>query len=154
MYIIFLHEININNFSVKNDPSVNDLKSIDVYPFDYNKLSQTETYPSPTQNGEKDVIVYSQSFDQGWKAYQISNPPAGGQFPIFNWAASIVPFAFGKEIKEHILVNNWSNGWILDNAENKNSKFVIIYWPQYLEYLGLGILAITFVGIALLFKRR
>lgn len=146
-------DININNFSVKNTPSVNDIKSIGVSPFAYNTLSQAETYPISAQNEGKNVIVYSQSFDSGWKAYTVKNN---------NWLNTFFPFLFGKEIKEHVLVNNWANGWILPSSESplrseaskvKSSEFVIIYWPQYLEYIGLGVLLITFVWLISSIKR-
>lgn len=139
-------DINVNNFSVKENPSVNDIESVAVYPFDYEKLSQTETYSTtPDQKTDTAIVAYSQSFDSGWKAYMV-----GGN----NWLTDIFPFFFGKEIKEHVLVNNWANGWILDNPESKKSRFVIIYWPQYLEYLGLLILGGTFTALFMKFKKK
>jgi hypothetical protein len=128
-------DVNINDFSVKNNPSINDIRSIKIFPFDYNNLSQIEKYSiQPKQDEQKSVIVYSQSFDKGWKAYiVISN----------NWLTSIFPFIFGKELKEHVLVNDWANGWTLNtDKQGTNNKFVIIFWPQYLEYLGLIVLAL------------
>lgn len=144
-------DININNFSVKNNPSINDVKSIEISPFNYMKLSQTETYP-PALNEEKNVIVYSQSFDLGWKAYEVAN----SKWQMANWIQNLFPFFFGKELKEHVLVNNWANGWVInsDKQQETNNKFIIIFWPQYLEYLGLGILVITFGRIILSIKKR
>lgn len=141
-------DININNFSVKNSPSVNDLKAIEIYPFDYDKLSQIETYPaSSAQNEEKNVIVYSQSFDSGWKAYSVKNN---------NWLSKAFPFFFGKELKEHVLVNNWANGWVIPNSSLilNHSSFIITFWPQYLEYLGFGILVGTFAWLLIPIRRK
>ncbi len=141
-------DININNFSVKNSPSVNDLKAVQIYPFDYDKFSQIENYPSSgAKNEEKNVIVYSQSFDKGWKAYEVKN---------INWLNTTLPFLFGNQLKEHVLVNNWANGWVLEKSKikNQNSKIIVIFWPQYLEYLGFGILLGTFVWLLLPTKRK
>ncbi len=133
-------DINIDNFSIKNSPSLNDLESIKIYPFDYSRLSQLEDYSiSAGENSEKSVLVYSQSFEPGWKAYEN-----------------------GKELKEHVLVNNWANGWLIENSKVKsptfakasagrqNSKITIVFWPQYLEYLGFGILIATFLWLSYL----
>lgn len=146
-------DINVNNFSVKNNSSVNDLKTIEIYPFDYEKLSQTENYPASSgQNEEKNVIVYSQSFDSGWKAYEVTSD----KIKAISWLNNIFPFLFGKELKEHVLVNNWANGWVLDDQRpmTKDQRLIIIFWPQYLEYLGFGILIITFVWLSVGIRRK
>lgn len=152
------YDININNFGVKNTPSVNQLQSIQIISLPYNWLSQIESYegsntnvinffpnstsvehPNPSEyfiknsalntNDGKSVIVLSESFNSGWKAYQSSN--------------TIFPF-FGKELKDHVVVNNWSNGWLLNNQMiDDKSSIIIVYLPQYLEYLGFLILLIV-----------
>ena len=65
---------------------------------------------------------------------------------MINSFNTLFPFLGGKELKEHVLVNNWANGWIIDSEKFKvqSSKFVIVFWPQYLEYLGFVILILTF----------
>ncbi|MEK7522231.1 MAG: hypothetical protein AAB569_01505, partial [Patescibacteria group bacterium] len=82
-------------------------------------------------------VYLSQSYSPGWIA--ISN---------------------GK-ILQHVLVNNWANGWVLDDRSsmidvrnnNLGSKIydlksiLIIFWPQYLEFLGFALLAIAFLVI-------
>jgi hypothetical protein len=59
------------------------------------------------------------------------------------------PFIFGKEIKEHMLINNWANGWRLEELPNTadQSTLIIIFLPQYLEFLGFLLLIITFILI-------
>ena len=66
---------------------------------------------------------------------------------IMNYAANAFPFLFGKEIKDHVLVNNWANGWLLPNDTNTYS-LVIVFLPQYLEYFGF----ILFIGMFMLFS--
>ena len=91
------------------------------------------------------TLVLSQSFNPGWKAYEIKNNESG----IMNNVSMVLPFLFGKEIKEHVLVNNWENGWIIDDSRfmNKDSRLVIVFLPQYLEYFGFFVLILTFIII-------
>ena len=100
-----------------------------------------------------DYLYLSQSFDPGWVAYETDN----------TW----FPF-FGRRLTDHVLVNNWANAWRIEdppksadqtiqepstnNSEKakdelrrrwNNRTFVIVFWPQYLQYLGFGILGAT-----------
>lgn len=80
------------------------------------------------------LIVLSEAYDNGWKAYEVKNNEK---------LTSIFPFIFGKEIKSHVLVNNWANGWALNSQfSNLDSQLIIVYLPQYLEILGLALLGI------------
>lgn len=40
-------------------------------------------------------------------------------------------------------VNNWANGWRINGGE----KIVIVFLPQLLQFLGFGILGVTFYYI-------
>lgn len=84
--------------------------------------------------GNAAILVLSQSFDSGWKAYNVKDKGVWNSF---------FPFIFGQELKQHILVNNWENGWVINNAQ-----IVIVYLPQYLEYLGFLIVFATFLWFA------
>ena len=78
------------------------------------KNNNNLTYKVKTTGG--DVVILNQSYDPGW-----------------------VALADGK-ILRHVKVNNWANGWVLDDEINpENVK--IIFWPQYLEFLGFILLA-------------
>ncbi len=139
-------DVNISNFSIKGTPSINDLKSIYLIPFPYNLsygLELKATAPnsgssrsavnisrinsslySVSLNQKVGVLVLDQSYDKGWKLYKTNS---------INALSKSFPFFFGKKAGKHVLVNNWANGWVL-NQERGN--FIIVYWPQYLEYLG------------------
>ena len=132
----FGFDVNINNLGIGNDQSINDLKSIEIIPFPYGYLSQVSTGNTSLQK-DKNVFVLAESYEEGWKAYEFNNA---------NWLDTALPFLFGTELKEHVLVNNWENGWIL-SPNSQNSKIIVIFWPQYLEYLGFGILFVSFVLI-------
>lgn len=140
-------DINIDNFAVERSPAVNDIKSINIIPFPYIWVSQIQsgkTKNNPKSKGletiavnpgsylvssdnyhKGEAIILHQAYEPGWTAYISNNP----YFPFF-----------GKEIKNHALVNNWENGFVIDSELPQNSKIVIIYTPQYLEYLGFFLL--------------
>ncbi|MFN4212814.1 MAG: hypothetical protein ACK4FL_02520, partial [Microgenomates group bacterium] len=103
----------------------------------------------PISNIKYPISIYlSQSYHPGWKAYQIPK----FQFSIFNFQFinTYFPFLFGQEIKDHVLVNNWANGWIIKN-QNLNLKsqneIIIIFLPQYLQFLGFGLMILSFISL-------
>ena len=97
------------------------------------------------------TLVLSQSFDEGWKAYEIKSEKS----KVKSFLTSFFPFWFGEEFKDHVLVNNWENGWGLEpRTENLEPRtIVIVYLPQYLEYIGFFLLGIGIV-IIFFYKNR
>ncbi len=158
-------KIIFHNNSVNRTPTVNNLYGISAFPIPYNYLTKLrlkqsdtistvsrklpvelvkkenisyyETGPNvyPSIHNKKLMLVLSQSFDKGWRAYETECKNLNVKCKI----QKILPFIFAKEIKDHVLVNNWENGWKL----NSQSTVIIVYLPQYLEYLGLGFLLLT-----------
>jgi hypothetical protein len=61
-----------------------------------------------------------------------------------NFITHLLPFVFGTELKQHLLVNNWENGWVISN-----NQVVILYLPAYLEYLGLLLLFVIPILLSL-----
>lgn len=76
-------------------------------------------------------ISLSQSFDQGWIAFNTTKP---------------------FELLEHVQYNGWANAWIIDGAQTQN--IVVLYWPQLLEFLGLGLATGCFIVIVLANKKK
>ncbi len=170
------------NTSIGREQTINEINSISAYPVFYNYLKSIQIYaskPTPSElvdtsnmkvnhpneslyivkmeDGKWTVdnnttIVLSQSYDNGWKAYTIAN----SQWQIANSFKYALPFVFGKEVKNHVMVNNWENGWNLDNHEIKsdNQQLVIVYLPQYLQYVGFLFLIVTILGSIRLSKRK
>lgn len=160
------YSFHFDNISITNDSTVNYLGNTYAYPIPYNFLIaislssglQSETFeklnyqsishPNESKylirgvsNSQKTSIILSQSFDSGWKAYEINK---------LNLLSELFPFLFGEEIKQHVLVNNWENGWIVD-GNKQNSNIIIIYLPQYLEYLGFIILIVPVIAVVIRF---
>jgi hypothetical protein len=172
------YDINLNNLGVKRTPAINDLQDIQIIPFpfrwisslrsipptDISSLNTTLISPSYTMNnyhkitlnlpkrsiGAKITLVLNYSFNSGWKAYEIKQ----SKFAIANYLKQQFPFLFGSEIKSKVLVNNWANGWIVNNQTNNlSTEYIIFFLPQHLFYLGLIATGIAF-GILIISWRK
>jgi hypothetical protein len=107
-------------------------------------LDKTGTYKYDLKVKGSGVLALSQGYDKGWIAL------TNFQFPFTDF-----------QILPHVKVNSWANGWIVGDNQcpksNDQSKIVscklkIVFWPQYLEFLGFGIL-ISFLLIISLKNR-
>lgn len=153
------YSIHLENVSIGDDDSTNVISNLSFYPFFYNfsKLlivtpSDVQFPPKKPANNTLEVshpneslyiihqqnqrsypstVVLSQSYDKGWKAYQFKKD----KLNILNL---IFPFFFSEEL-QHKQINGWENGWRLLPSDT-STAVVIIYLPQYLEYLGFLIL--------------
>ncbi len=156
----------LSSTSFNSNPTINDLQDISIYQLPYNfitgihlqkntnekfttfivpksKKDSIYKYEIPLNNGTKGFIMLSQGYHDGWKAYVVNN----------NALESNLPFLFGKGEKDHVQINNWANGWNLQNTQiGDDSKLVIIFWPQYLEYLGFILLIVPL--LMLLMNRK
>lgn len=94
------------------------------------------------------TLILSQSFHPGWLAYEVSS----SQSAVRGFLHKTFPYLFGKRLTNHVLVNNWANGWILDQPKLDARRSVyILFWPQLLEFLGFALLPLPFLWI---FKRK
>jgi len=152
------YSIHFDTISIGSDKTINTLARLSMFPIPYTFLTSLRVGTVSTaslQNGQfltthpneslyilsgikslPKTIVLSQSYDPAWRAYQVTNP---------NWLTTLFPFVFGKELKQHVEINNWENGWITANSQQPtvNSQIDIIYLPQYLEYIGFILLLAT-----------
>lgn len=152
------YTLNINNLSIiKNRPSINELKEISVreYNLSLNQYEQklalyvnTATlisgkpgkniYTLPGNLPKNSTLIFSERYHSGWKAYVFDKEPS--------FIQKIFPFLFGDELKEHVLVNNWANGWKLTESNvngqrpapsiPEGSAVIVVFLPQYLQFLG------------------
>ncbi|MBI5449087.1 hypothetical protein HY948_02105, partial [Candidatus Gottesmanbacteria bacterium] len=149
------YTVYISNDAIGNQETINDIKSIKFYRIPYQELVTLHspgTLPKPPElqsqgraisvehsnpayfkivlrtnelmNNDA-TLVLSQAFDPGWLAFTRTTT-----FPFF------------QPIKDHVLVNNWKNGWTI----NQTSQTVILFfWPQLLEWFGFLLLPIPFI---------
>ena len=171
------YSLHFDNISQLNEPTINYLGNVSIYPIPYNFLSSIKIsasannvsnlnpikitsveHPNEYQYLIEAVarktptsIILSQSYDPAWKAYVVNK----SRFSFITKIKEIFPFLFGKEVTNHVLINNWENGWILDNQTQSGAEIEIIYLPQYLEYLGfLFLLLLLLYAVIYLFKNR
>jgi hypothetical protein len=158
------YTIHLDNISLDSTKTTNELGEIKISPFPYAFLSSIKFtngnnvnslnssapnvihesayyYKVSFENSlQNQTLILSQAYDQGWHAYFLQNG---------NILTKLLPF-FGTELKSHVIVNNWENGWILDGKE-RDGNLVLIYLPQYFEFLGFAVFLISFVGVLLAF---
>ena len=146
------YTLHFDNLPVGGQRGVNELNKVTVAPIDYWALVKQKitNYQSPITNhlsangflvehpnpswyridlptgrqASRETLVLSQSFDPGWVAIGVNS----------NQQVRL--------LDSHILINNWENGWQLSGDER---IVYLFYWPQLLEFAGLGILAIAVV---------
>lgn len=109
---------------VNGSPSTN---SPEITSLPYSKFGYHHYTISDIQNSS--MIALSQAFDPGWRAYD----------------------AGGNELPKHVRINTWANGW---DTQGVTGEVTLIYWPQYLEYLGLGVIVLMTLTSLLSLKTR
>lgn len=139
------YSLSFNNISIGKSKTTNDVKQVTLYPIPFATLTGIRLERRQDKPKKRPFVVFYQSFDPGWHAYYIEKP---------NSLQRVFPFFFGKELKEHVLVNNWANGWLLDKPV-ETKTIVAVFFPQYIEYLGFaGLFSIFAWLIVLLIKAR
>lgn len=109
------YDVNLNNFSVGKTLSINHLKSIRIFPVNYDWIQLTRSYSKHNK-----VVVLNQAFEKNWLAFEYRKP-----FSI-------------RPLKSHILINGWANGWLLE--EEISGTIFFVFLPQLLEYFGFLLL--------------
>ncbi|MBI2405187.1 hypothetical protein HYV22_03345 [Candidatus Gottesmanbacteria bacterium] len=127
---------------IQNNLSTNYLRSVRVTPIPFRYLTSLKylnTRPQTTHS----TYVLSQSYDPGWTAWE-----------------KIPTFPYLRRLRDHVLLNNWANGWILDKKtirqkDDKNSALTILpsdhltvsifFLPQLLEWIGFLLLPLPFL---------
>jgi len=146
----WISEIALQPFNAASSSEQNETK--------YSPL--TVNHPNPTYytiqippiksglGNEAATLMLFQSFDKGWKAYDISSCIHFSDNKILRYACTLFPFFFGNEVKKHILINNWNNGWTLPTTYDRKQMTISLFFiPQLLEWFGFLILPIPFLVI-------
>ncbi len=131
----------MDNISFGRAPTINEVKEVVFIPLPVQYLSQIRyRQESDTTTSSPAFLIDNSSYHPGWSAYMLS--PAVQQSPL----AQAFPWLVGRALPQHVLVNNWQNGWLIpsDTVPVQQTEYVFVFWPQYLEYIGLFILIPTF----------
>lgn len=147
------YTLNLETRSFGDVASENVLERVEFIPFPYEWLANIKLVPknygikenksvilaqeriNPTRYEVKaqggGLIVLDQAYEDGWQAFVVDEVA----FP------NIAPF-LGRRLV-HTKVNSWANGWVVSEG---GQDIVILYLPQYLEYIGLIMLVVVFVA--------
>ncbi|MCL4398023.1 hypothetical protein M1403_03305 [Patescibacteria group bacterium] len=148
------YTFHLDNQTFGGETAQNELEGMEVYRINYwdlvqerqekdlnakrytlNTSSFAVEHPNPawyridlpvSSNWQPETIILAQSFEPGWIGFSVGNMGELG--------------GLGK----HILVNNWANGWQLSGNER---IIYLFFWPQALEFVGLGVLGVFLAGI-------
>ncbi len=124
-------------------------------PTTYNLQPKTVSHPNPaeywvtfteptTYNLQPTTLILSQAYHPGWLAFEVRS----SQSAVRSFFIRTFPYLFGERLTDHVLVNNWANGWKLREPTTYNSQPTTIYiffWPQILEFMGLALLPLPFL---------
>ncbi|NTU74248.1 hypothetical protein HGB07_09000, partial [Candidatus Roizmanbacteria bacterium] len=77
------------------------------------------------------TLILKQTYHPGWQAYALASTGTPGLFQ------DLSTIFLGKKLTDHILVDNWANGWSLSQS---NLQIIVIFTPQLLEYTGFLLL--------------
>lgn len=118
------YTLNVSNLAFGTDNvSSNEISYVGFTPISYEFIKNLKV---DTDTEKQDVLVLSEAFNSGWK------------------------LICGNALcdAEHVLVNNWSNGWIFWENEIPED-LTLIFWPQILQFLGHFVLFGTLVLLVL-----
>ena len=94
--------------------SRNEISYISFTPIPYKALKHLSTFMGESK---VNTLVLNEAYNAGWLAL---------------CGVRICP-------AEHVLVSNWANGWVFENADIPASV-KIVFWPQILQYFGYIVL--------------
>lgn len=147
------YDINLENVGIKGTPATNFLYSITFVPISYSLLSNIQTGNEKIQEfpghissktlynplfitaeatNSPTLLTLSYAYNEGFHAYSVSCNE--GIFCAFSY---LLRPLFGNELA-HVEISSWKNGWIVPHA----GTVLVIFLPQYLEYLGIFALVI------------
>lgn len=137
------YQLTVNAISFAKVLSLSQINKITIFALP--NLPSTITNPSQTKNltfsahfnsslikvsgvssASSSQLIFNQSFNSGWLAFYFQ-----GLRPVF--------------LTNHILINNWANGWSLPADNSSPITVYLFFWPQLLQLLGFGLLITIFV---------
>jgi hypothetical protein len=103
------HNLSITNQVIEGNITQNEISYLSIGKIDYLNLFSVQ------KEGSSRVFVYNKAFDRGFISF---------------CGFSICPF-------EHVLVNNWANGWVIPNDYViSDNQILVVFWPNYLSLFG------------------
>jgi hypothetical protein len=94
------------------------------------------------------MVVFNESFQKGWKAYIVKDGVASNSA-----AVGAVMQPPGELISDHVEVNGFANGWVIDAKKYKaaagtsNYHIALLYTPQRAMYKGFIVSILTILTV-------
>jgi hypothetical protein len=173
----FGYNLLLNNYSIGDVLSTNRIKTIQIIPFPYNFFQSVRWESNKQENVSINRLIDTKikQFSPWLYLAEIKEPIPPSSVLVLNQAYEKNWRAWlnGRELKDHVLVNNWANAWLIrvqgskfkvqggSNMEQLNNRtiqqfnnltIIIIFLPQFLEFLGFGLLALPLLWVCLRYK--
>ncbi len=140
--------LNLETRSFGRIASENILTNVEFYPVDSDYLLDHQIVAE--QSIQNNLEISSVQKFGTWR-YKIDTVGHGllqlGQGFEKGWIGA-TKYGTGFRILDHVKVNSWANGWLIDSGiSDQESTIYIFYWPQLLEWVGgvLGALTLMFL---------
>lgn len=146
------YSLNLENRSFGREVAENRLEPIKFYSVPLRWLAGIKVMPEGDTNDNlkiKNNLKITEVDKIGTGYYKVSAEGDGLLALSQGFDKAWVAVSNGK-LLEHIKVNGWQNGWMVPGS----GKVMIVYWPQFLEWLGLGILVLVSVGFGVIFLKH
>jgi len=150
------YSLHFNNISIGRVKSVNDLVRITVNPIPYKFLTGIKIIKEPLIANYQLLITNFTVSHPNESFYKVEIPtkslnPYNPKYLVLSQSYSSDWLAFEKNgrfsfkiLKDHVMVNNWANGWKLPITNHQSlTTIYIFFWPQLLEYFGFLLLLVT-----------
>lgn len=147
--------INFSSLSYSNLPSRNLIHSVKITPLPYDQITAftaQDNQPTPitsTSHAPAKVSHPNQSFYR-IEGVGLSSNSTLALFQAYHpgWLAFYFDNNHLKFLNNHILVDNWANGWQLPaDQSSKALSIYIFFWPQLLQFLGFGLLIFPIIRL-------
>ncbi len=114
---------------------------------DYEKVNPTKYIVNVKGAPELFNLVFSENFHRGWKAYLRHEPDSdsGDESWSALWSA-LKDRGERVEVLDHIVVNGYANGWIVDTGGDSDFQIVLEFSPQRLFEAGVLVSALVLIG--------
>ena len=129
-----------NNNSLNNFLTQNNIFDVNLYPIPYYDLIQQSNL-TPDLVSERTYLTY-----KNYLFYYQVTLPSGSVSPFYlvlpqsfspGWLAFYFNGLKPTFLSDHILVDNWANGWQIPDHDH---TIYLVFWPQLLEFIGFGLL--------------
>ncbi len=156
------YTLHLYSYSLNHQPSTNELKQIEIIPGPVKTPVKLDPLAQPlvrVETVQKDtyslysvqvdagnsygLFVLNQSFDKGWKVYQIDGLQPNNL--ITKYLLTLIRMPLPEN--HHLPIHDWANGWLIPSGRH---LLLVVYQPQLWQFLGFVLLPVPgLIGLIL-----